>query len=96
MRNCKGIKILLAICAFGHSSEYFLPQRDVFCILRLSCMSFLSSLLLLSWSPALWQGSTVLGFIHIQFLQQELLPSWASAVLGLCLAAAELRLFQPG
>ena len=39
--------------------------------------------------------SPALGFLHIQFPQQELLLSWASGVFGLSLAVAMLRLFQP-
>ena len=35
------------------------------------------------------------GFLHIRFPYQELLPSGASAVFGLFLAGAMLRLFQP-
>ena len=38
--------------------------------------------------------SPALGFLHIQFPQQELLPSWASAVFGLFHEGAVLRLFQ--
>ena len=69
IRNCKGIKTLLVICTFGHSSKYFLPQPEVFWNLRLSCVSFLSSLFLLPQFPACWLlvTSTVLGFLHIQF-----------------------------
>ena len=37
--------------------------------------------------------STVLGFPCVQLLPRELLPSWASVVLGLSLTGAELRLF---
>ena len=40
--------------------------------------------------------STVLGFLRVQFPPCALLPSWASAVFGLCLTGPELRLFQPG
>ena len=40
--------------------------------------------------------STVLGFLCIQLPPHELSPSWASAVLGLCLAGAKPRLFWPG
>ena len=47
-------------------------------------MSFLLSLFLLSWfSARLLVTSTVLGFLHVQLPLQEILPSWASAVLGL-------------
>ena len=37
-----------------------------------------------------------LGFLHVQFPPWELALSWASAVLGLYLAGAKLRLFQLG
>ena len=40
-RDCKGIKILLAICSSNHRSEDFLPQPEVFWTLRLSRLSFL-------------------------------------------------------
>ena len=42
--------------------------------------------------------SIVLGILHIQLPPRELLLSWVSAVLGLCLAGrggwGKLRLFQ--
>ena len=59
-------------------------------------MSFLLSLSLLSWFPALWVSSTALGFLGVQLTQHELLQSWASAVLDLCLTGAKARLLQPG
>ena len=60
-------------------------------------MSFLLSLFLLSWfSARLLVTSTVLGFLHVQLPPHELSLSWASAVLGLHLTGAKLRLFQPG
>ena len=37
-----------------------------------------------------------LGFLLIPLLPWELSPSWTPAVLGLLLAGAMLRLFQPG
>ena len=37
-----------------------------------------------------------LGFLCVQLPPWELSPGWASAVFGLCLAGAKLRLFQPG
>ena len=40
--------------------------------------------------------SPALGFPHVQLLWLELSQSLASAVLGYCLAKAELRLFQAG
>ena len=60
-----------------------LSDESVFC-----CPSFQHSGPLFT-SPAL-------GFLHVQVPLQELLQSWASAVLGLSLTGAELRLFQPG
>ena len=98
LRDCKGIKILLAIGSSSHRSEYFLPQLDVFCNLRLSRVSFL-------WvcfcCPAfqyvgLLLTSTVLGFLCFQLPPWELSRSWASAVLGLCIMGAKPRFFQSG
>ena len=40
--------------------------------------------------------SPVLGFLRVALPLQELSPSWAPAVLGLLLAGATPRLFQPG
>ena len=40
--------------------------------------------------------SPALGFLHVPLLPWQLLPSWAPAVLGLLLAVATPRLFQPG
>ena len=53
-RDCKGIKILLAICPSSHRGEDFLHQPEVFWNLGLSCASFLLSLFLLSRFPAHW------------------------------------------
>ena len=39
--------------------------------------------------------STVLDFLHLQLPPHELSPSWASALHGLHLTGAKLRLFQP-
>ena len=39
---------------------------------------------------------TELDFLCIQLPLRELSPSWASAVLGLCLVWVKPRLFQPG
>ena len=39
--------------------------------------------------------SPVLGFLHVQLPPWKLSPSWVSAVLGLHLAGAKPRLFQP-
>ena len=87
MRYCKGIKILLAICHSSHRGEDFLPQPEVSWNLRLSRVSFLLKLFLLSWFPAHWAFChfPVLGFFCIQLPPQELSLSWASAVLSLCL-----------
>ena len=38
----------------------------------------------------------MLGFLHVQLPQHELLPSWASSVLGLLLSGAELGLLPSG
>ena len=54
MRDCIGIKILIRICPFSHRSKDFLPQPEVFWNLRLSRVSFLPSLFLLSQCPACW------------------------------------------
>ena len=54
MKECKGIKILLAICPSSHRGDDFLPQTEVFWNLRLSHMGFWLSLFLLSQFPARW------------------------------------------
>ena len=63
-------------------------------------MSFLLSLFLLSMlgfqRAGLLVTSPALGFLRIELSPWELLPSWASAVLGFRLVGAKLRLFQPG
>ena len=51
MRDCKEIKILLAICPSCHRGEDFIPQQ-VSWNLRLTHVSFLLNLFLLSWFPA--------------------------------------------
>ena len=51
MRDCKEIKILLAICPSCHRGEDFIPHQ-VSWNLRLSHVSFLPNLFLLSWFPA--------------------------------------------
>ena len=98
MRDCKGIKILLAKCPSSHRGEDFLPQPKVSWNLRLSRLSFLLSLFLLSWFPACWASChfPALGFLHAQLPTQELLSSWASAVLSFCLMGVKLKLFEPG
>ena len=54
MKDCKGIKILLAICPSRHRSEDLLPQLELFWNLRPSSVSFLLSLFLLSQLLAHW------------------------------------------
>ena len=81
--DCKGIKILLAVCPSSHRGEDLLPYAEfLFC-----CPGFQHAGLLVT--------STALGFLCLQCPPHELSPSWASAVLGLRLAG-EFRLFQPG
>ena len=53
MRDCKAIKILLAICPSSHRSEDFLSQPELW-NMRLSCVSFLLTLFLLSWFAVWW------------------------------------------
>jgi len=53
MRDCKGIKILSAICPSSCRSEDFLPQPELW-NRRLSRVSFLLTLFLLSWFPVWW------------------------------------------
>ena len=97
-QDCKGIKILLAICPSSHKSKDFQPQPEDFWILRLSRMSFLPSLFLLSWFPAHW------GYYHFPCTGFSLhsastmgaFTQLASAVLGPHLTGAEMRLFQRG
>ena len=52
MRDYKGIRVLLAICPSSHRSEDFLSQPKVSWNLKLSRMSLLLSLYLLSQFPA--------------------------------------------
>ena len=59
MRDCKEIKILLAVCPSSHRREDFLLQLEVFWNLRLSCMSFLLSL---SFAVLV---SSLLGFLSL-------------------------------
>ena len=58
------------------------------CRVCFCCPSFQQAGLLVT-SPAL-------SFLHVQLPPWELSPNWASTVLGLHFAGAELRLFQPG
>ena len=59
-------------------------------------MNVLPNLLVLSQFPEHWASCHVpcAGFSSHQLPPCELSPSWASAVLGLCLTGAGLRLFQ--
>ena len=61
-------------------------------------MSFLPSLFLLPRFPARWASChfPCTGFPFVQLPPHELSPSGASAGLGLRLAGAKPRLFQPG
>ena len=54
MRYCKGIKILLATRLSSHRCKNFLPQPEVSWNLRLSRVSVLLSLFLLSCFLARW------------------------------------------
>ena len=83
MRDCKGIKILLAICPSSHSGEDVLPQPEVFWNLRLSHTSFLLSLFLLSWFPAHWASC---HFHHAGFSPHSASTTGAFAELGFCCA----------
>ena len=76
MKDCEGIKILLAICPSSHRGEDFLPQPEVswnqneplsFLLSLFCCFSFQHAGLLFT-PPAL-------GFLCIQLPPWELLPS---------------------
>ena len=90
MRDCKGIKILLAIHPFSHRGEDFLPQPEVFWHVRMSRVSFLpfgfavlvSSTLGFLSLPLCWVFFT-LRFCHGSFHQVGLLLCLASASRGL-------------
>ena len=66
MRDCKGIKIFLAICPSSCRGKDFLPQSEVSWNLRLSHMSFLLGLLesetepheLSARAPGIWDWGT--------------------------------------
>ena len=83
MRDCKGIKILLATCLSSHRGKDFLPQLEVFWNLRLSCMNVLPSLFLLSQFPACWASCYLLcaGFSSCSASTEG-----AFAELGFCCA----------
>ena len=102
MRECKGIKILLAIC-FSHM--FLQPQERGPPTLTRGLLESetephkLSAEFAFALSVSSMLGllsSPVLDFLRIQLPPWGLLPSWASVVLGLCLAGVEPRLFQPG
>ena len=79
-RDCQGIKILLAIC---HRGKELLPQLEVFWNLKLSHVSFLLSLFLLSQFPACWASC------HLPcagFFPRSASPTGAFAKLGFCCA----------
>ena len=80
MRDCKGLKSLLAICLSSHRSKDFLSPLEVFWNLRLSHVSFLPSWFLLFQFPARWASChfPCSGFSHIQ------LPVGAFAALYFC------------
>ena len=87
MRDCKGIKISLAICPFSHRDEDFLPQPEFFWSLRMSRVSFLPSLFLLAWFPARW---ATCHFHCAEFSSRSASTMGAFTKVGLllCLASA--------
>ena len=103
MRDCKGIKILLAIC-FSHM--FLQPQErgpptltrgllesetephELSAEFVFCCLGFQHDRPLVT--------SSVLGFLCILLLPRELSMSWAPAVLGLLLMGASQRLFHLG
>ena len=98
MIDCLGIKILWAICPPSHRGEDPLPYPEVFWNLRLSHVSFLPHLFLLSWLPACWASCHLhcTGFYSHSASTVGAFEELVSAVLGLHLTGAEPRLFQPG
>ena len=88
MRDCKGIKILSAICPSSHRGEDFLPQPGIFwnwtvwpfCQVYFYCPGFQHAGLLVT--------STELGFLHIQLPPRDHSLHWAPAVLRFCLVGA--------
>ena len=88
MRDCKGIKILLAIYPSSREGEDFLPQPKVFWNLRLSCVSSLLSLFLLSWfSRGCW---AFCRFPCAGFSSHSSSTVGAFAELGFCCACPPL------
>ena len=88
---------MLGICSSSHRSEDLLPQPEVFWNLRLSHVSFLlSSFFTVPVSSTMGLLSLPLCWFLCVQLPPRLLLSWARAVLGLFLAGAAPRLFQPG
>ena len=85
-RDCKGIKIFLAIYSSSYRVGDVLPQLEVLWSLRLSHVSFLLRLLLCCphfQHAGLLAASPGLSFLCIPFPPPELSPSWASAVFSL-------------
>ena len=89
-RDCKGIGILLAICPSRHRSEDLLPLPGVFWNLRLSRVSFLLSLFLLSPFPPCWASCHSLSLpLHWVFLMFSFYGwSFCRVWLLLCLVTA--------
>ena len=90
MSDCKGIKILLAICPSNRRDEDFLPQLQVFWNLRLSHVSFAEFVFAVPVSSRLDFLSLPLhsvfftfSFHHGSFRQIGLLLCLASTLRGL-------------
>ena len=83
MRGCKGIKIFLAICPSSHRSKNFLSEPEVSWNLRLSHVSFLLSLFLLSWLPEQWVSC---HFRRAGFSSRPTSTTGAFSELGFCCA----------
>ena len=49
-----GVCLFVSIHTSSHKGEDLLPSREVFWNLKLSCVSFLLSVFLLSWFPVCW------------------------------------------
>ena len=86
MSDCKGIKILLAICPSNRRDEDFLPQLQVFWNLRLSHVSFAEFVFAVPVSSRL--DFLSLPLCRVQLPSREVLLSWSSAVFGLRLTEA--------
>ena len=83
MRDCKGIKIFLALSPSSHRSKYFLSEPEISRNLRLSHVSFLLSLFLLSWLPAQWVSR---HFHRAGFSPRPTSTTGAFSELGFCCA----------